>query len=1441
MMTTKFTKYIMTTFVFLFASCVFFQNQACGSNEVSLDGADWQCQKVADAALNDGPPPPESAWAATTVPGYLYGWKYERAWFKKTFTVGQKAPVMKLRFNGVKYNSRIYINDHFVGGNLGGYEPFEVDVSGYIDEGVNTLYVGVYDWTGTFTGPAFTKNYVDLSATSNLSAQANKGTFNVVISAIGNFYYYYGIWDSVSLLLSPEVYIDDVSIKTSVRSGRIDLGIAVKNNNPGIQNVTVKNSILDKDNVVVKTLPSASLDIEGGSSMIVNVGDGWVGPALWSPANPYLYKLKTEIMDSGNLAIDEKITRFGFREFWRDGIYFYLNGIKIKLLGTSTHPPTKYMDEAKIRTVLKNVKDGNNVVFRLHAQPWPKLWYEVADDMGLLIIEESAYFGNSWQNNKYSDPVFWDNYKAHLERVIKRDRNHPSVIMWSLENELQHIGNDHESITDELAQLVSYVKGIDDTRLVYFEGDLDPENQADVIGLHYPHEYPENYAYPNTAEWDAVNRPGMYIDGFQWDKTSSDAKPLYVGEFGWIYTWLSDAFSIKYGDKAYNDPTYYRGNTFIWGYYRNKARADIWGEQIQAYREKEVSGISPWTIFDDASIETRDELDLNIGKNMLYEAQKRAFEPVRFFVKNADRNFFSNSAVERDIVIHNDKPEAADLRLEWDTGYETGSESYLLGPAELEKLTITFTTPKVAAKTALTLNLKLYKDDTLVFEENKQYAVYPRANLTIGSGRIGLYDAGNTTKSILDANGISYAAVTDISDIPQGLDLLIIGAGALSGAEDLGVLDSMVERGMNTLILEQDCYPASLNITLVDAPATWVFKRASASILFDGIGDEDLMYWREDNYILRKNIVNPSSGNYRVLADSGNFNTSIYSPVGLNYSPIVEILKSRGKYVLSQVLIGEKYGEEPIANMLLNNLIRYALVKKAPYSATAVFGDNAAMTQYLQAKGFNYSSIATLDNLGNYRLLIISGSADAAWDQVSANSEKINQFVNNGGRLLLHGLNKVNYDKLNKTEAGIFNIPYEMKDAVLYPILKNNADEFTSGLSDYDLNWLSNYQLKQNIADSHLVKRYDLPGDPAPAELNAINFSDKTVKTGKPDPADPSKWFLFASGYIEHIVDFGANLQNTLSITAAGTPAGGIYPIMAVKIDGIEAYRFSVNDASYRDYTFSGIPPGSHAVRIEFVNFAYIAPDYRRLKIDKIRYGASASLDNYGVVELTRPAALMRINKEGGQIVIDNIKWESETNDPKRALRYASNILTNLGSRFGAPFADFSAPSAGGIAPITIGFTDESAGMPVSWLWGFGDGATSAEKDPVHTYNSAGNYEVSLTVTNSAGSDTEIKNGYITVTAVNRPPVLNPIGNRSVNKGDTLTITLTSSDPDGDTVTYSKNAGSVGTLNGNIFTYTPGRDKSGKKTVTFTATDGEFSDSETIKITVDSRRWHENP
>ena len=124
--------------------------------------------------------------------------------------------------------------------------------------------------------------------------------------------------------------------------------------------------------------------------------------------------------------------------------------------------------------------------------------------------------------------------------------------------------------------------------------------------------------------------------------------------------------------------------------------------------------------------------------------------------------------------------------------------------------------------------------------------------------------------------------------------------------------------GGSVIALEQDSYECGLLPgQLVDRGATITFPRANDDVLFAGLIAEDFCFWRGDHIVARKTLAKPNGGRFRALVDSG-------GPNGLVYVPLLEVLDGRGRYLLSQLAIGEKLATEPVAQVLLENMIRYA-------------------------------------------------------------------------------------------------------------------------------------------------------------------------------------------------------------------------------------------------------------------------------------------------------------------------------------------------------------------------------------------------------------------------------------------------------------------------------------------------------------------------------------
>lgn len=170
-------------------------------------------------------PPPTQGWKPIQVPGTIYGYNYERAWFRRKFFAPKEWQNRRLilRFGGVKYNSRIFVNGKYVGGCFNGYDAFEVDITEAVRFGSeNELLVGVHDWTGVFVGEPvdFVKERRhDLRETPQ----------DRVIAPIGGRFADYGIWDSVVLRVVPSVHFADLFIRPLVRQNRLEVDVTVVN------------------------------------------------------------------------------------------------------------------------------------------------------------------------------------------------------------------------------------------------------------------------------------------------------------------------------------------------------------------------------------------------------------------------------------------------------------------------------------------------------------------------------------------------------------------------------------------------------------------------------------------------------------------------------------------------------------------------------------------------------------------------------------------------------------------------------------------------------------------------------------------------------------------------------------------------------------------------------------------------------------------------------------------------------------------------------------------------------------------------------------------------------------------------------------------------------------------------------------------------------------
>ena len=393
-------------------------------------------------------------------------------WYRKIFPLPLqwKDKSILIEFDGVFKNSEVWINGHLVGKRPNGYISFMYDLSQY-------LYFGKE------------KNNVIAVKVDN-DAQPNS-----------RWYTGSGIYRNVRLVVENKLHVAHwgtyvTTPKVTKEKASVHFETTLINTLKVPRTVTLVTAIVDATNKQVAQ--AISIEKIAANASLKKVHTLEVKqPHLWGVTSPYLYKVITNVYDKSKL-VDHYETPLGIRCFNFDAEKgFSLNGVPTKILGVCLHHDNgalgavenKYAVKRKL-TLLKNM--GANAIRMAHNPPSLEL-LQLCDEMGFIVQDEAF---DVWKKKKVANDYHkdWDEWhKKDLEDFIKRDRNHPSVMMWSIGNEIrEQFDSTGIAITKELAQIV---KSLDTTRPVTsaLTENMPSKNfiyqskALDLLGFNYKH------------------------------------------------------------------------------------------------------------------------------------------------------------------------------------------------------------------------------------------------------------------------------------------------------------------------------------------------------------------------------------------------------------------------------------------------------------------------------------------------------------------------------------------------------------------------------------------------------------------------------------------------------------------------------------------------------------------------------------------------------------------------------------------------------------------------------------------------------------------------------------------------------------------------------------------------------------------------------------------
>ncbi|MCH5233709.1 MAG: DUF4981 domain-containing protein [Muribaculaceae bacterium] len=376
------------------------------------------------------------------------------------FTPEMKNKDLILHFGGVESAFYVWINGEKVGYSQNSMSPAEFDITNYVKEGKNKIAVEVYRWSDG--------SYLEDQDMWRLS----------------------GIFRPVELWIRPKTRIEDYTVISNPFDdfSKAKVGVKVKlhfdSNNQNEEKI-IKFNLTGENSKGEPVTVNLDKKIKGEENEII-LDDTILYPLLWSAEKPFLYKGSIALYEPNGEEIEKFDLNLGIKKVETKGEVMYINGKPVKLRGVNRHdhhPRTgRFVDKATLEKDIKLMKQANINFLRTSHYPDMPYLYELCDELGIYIMDEANQESHGYdiENKIIGDNPIWE--KAHIDRaksLVERDKNHPSIIFWSLGNE-GGAGSNFKAMYETILSL-------DSTRLPY----CDSDKQYSAI-------YDEAYMHPDS-------------------------------------------------------------------------------------------------------------------------------------------------------------------------------------------------------------------------------------------------------------------------------------------------------------------------------------------------------------------------------------------------------------------------------------------------------------------------------------------------------------------------------------------------------------------------------------------------------------------------------------------------------------------------------------------------------------------------------------------------------------------------------------------------------------------------------------------------------------------------------------------------------------------------------------------------------------------------------
>jgi beta-galactosidase len=844
-----------------------------------------------------------------------------------------------------------------------------------------------------------------------------------------------GILEGVKLVAAGPARVQDVFVRTQVQAKQLEADVTVANSGSAPAQVEVSAVVQPwPSGAAVATIPAQSATVAPGKSAKVAFQHALGALNLWWPDDPQLYQLVTTVK-SGGKVIDTQSTRFGVREWQIRENQFYLNGIRWQLRAdlSGYGGPKGPRGDAKVARDFWT--QAGITMFRLRFQyNWGGMRYSQTlgwmDEVGMPVrLAVSSFDGQVAAYGLRDNPKLYENWRKQMRNRAVEWRNHPSVFIWELDNEViyinaRNLGN-LDSAEPEFKKGAAELAEIDPTRATVSGGGNALRDQSlPTYGVHYfevdDREYPQE-AYTIEKSLAVQNKGG------NWNPWPMDfaKKPTFMSETAFLPGRNAAGFAAVGGEA-----------TFL-GKSEAKPAAGIIGRWLtEGYRWKGVAAFHHW--FDD---------------NFTGNTHFSSFQPVAVFCREWNWTFGAGQTVPRTLKVFNETRFNDPVEAAWqfkigDKVVAEGKKSFSVPAGGGEEWPVTFQVPVVKERTAARFTLTASQKGKEVFREDKPSVIIdpaagPKPAL---SGDLLVLDPKGSVAQRLKARSIPFKEVKSLAEVPEKFGALVVGADAVPAADATNSRwKALAAAGNKILVLEQNeplhfqAVPANFEIAPFGGGRIAFIQELDHPI-FNGLADPDFFTWSGDGVVYKKPYKKATTG-ARSLAHADN---------NLAYSVIATSAVNEGLFVFSQAVVGEKLKSDPVAQRLFDNMLAYVADYKLVQKASAVVADGSTPTgKMLAGLGMNYEAAADPVKAlqGKAEVVAVQAVGDNL-KKLAAAPDVVKAFTDRGGWLVILGITPETLADFNQI-AGTDHIlrPFRQEKVQFPPV----RDPLTAGLGLQDV------------------------------------------------------------------------------------------------------------------------------------------------------------------------------------------------------------------------------------------------------------------------------------------------------------------------------------------------------------------------------------------------------